>query len=183
MIVIVFIFEFRENGSLIIAHAEDKHLLSRFSGILPKNDQWSAIQGEAIRTLEPSLDADIFSNGLHLKAEGHLHPRKAMEALRNFLPPIIQKHIVPEDIVQDFNLVIDCRGMGACDYIDDLRGVKGEILIVILILLLTFYIVITWGAKQKAKSDQSIKIKSYLFGVRILIIIIAIVSLILWFFL
>ena len=60
---------------------------------------------------------------------------------------------------------------------------KSEILIVILILLLTFYIVITWGAKQKAKSDQSIKIKNYLFGVRILIMIIAIVALILWSFL
>ena len=60
---------------------------------------------------------------------------------------------------------------------------KSEILIVILILLLTFYIVITWGAKQKTKSDQSIKIKSYLFGVRILIMIIAIVALILWSFL
>ena len=60
---------------------------------------------------------------------------------------------------------------------------KSEILIVILILLLTFYIVIAWGTKQKVKSDQSIKIKSYLFGVRILIIIIAIVALILWSFL
>ena len=60
---------------------------------------------------------------------------------------------------------------------------KSEILIVVLILLLTFYIVIAWGAKQKVKSDQSIKIKSYLFGVRILIMIIAIVALILWSFL
>ena len=60
---------------------------------------------------------------------------------------------------------------------------KSEILIVILILLLTFYIVIAWGAKQKVKSDQSIKIKSYLFGVRILIMTIAIVALILWSFL
>ena len=60
---------------------------------------------------------------------------------------------------------------------------KSEILIVILILLLTFYIVIAWGAKQKVKSNQSIKIKSYLFGVRILIMIIAIVALILWSFL
>ena len=60
---------------------------------------------------------------------------------------------------------------------------KSEILIVIFILLLTFYIVIAWGAKQKVKSDQSIKIKSYLFGVRILIMTIAIVALILWSFL
>ena len=60
---------------------------------------------------------------------------------------------------------------------------KTEILIVIIVLLITFYLVITWGAKQKAKSNQSIEIKRYLFGVRILITIIAIVALILWFFL
>ena len=59
---------------------------------------------------------------------------------------------------------------------------KNEILIVILALLITFYLVIPMGAKQKTKSNQSTKIKNYLFGVRILIMIIAIVSLILWSF-
>ena len=59
---------------------------------------------------------------------------------------------------------------------------KVEILVVIFALLLVFYIVIVLGAGRK-KSSQSSKITSYLFGVRVLIIIIAIVSLILWFFL
>ena len=59
---------------------------------------------------------------------------------------------------------------------------KNEILIVILALLITFYLVIAMGAKQKTKSNQSTKIKNYLFGVRILIMIIAIVSLNLWAF-
>ena len=58
---------------------------------------------------------------------------------------------------------------------------KTGILIVIFALLLVFYIVIVLGAGGK-KSSQSSKITSYLFGVRVLIIIIAIVSLILWFF-
>ena len=60
---------------------------------------------------------------------------------------------------------------------------KTEILVVIFVLLLAFYIVISLGAGKKRKSFQSREITSYLFGVRILIIIIGIVSLILWFFL
>ena len=60
---------------------------------------------------------------------------------------------------------------------------KAEILVVIFVLLLAFYLVISLGAGNKKKSSQSREITSYLFGVRVLIIIIAIVSLILWFFL
>ena len=59
---------------------------------------------------------------------------------------------------------------------------KAEILIVIIILLLAFYLVISLGARKKGKSSEILEISRYLFGVRILIIIIAIVSLILWSF-
>ena len=59
---------------------------------------------------------------------------------------------------------------------------KIEILIVIIALLLAFYLVISLGARKKGKSSETPEISRYLFGVRILIIIIAIVSLILWFF-
>ena len=60
---------------------------------------------------------------------------------------------------------------------------KIEILVVIYVLLLTFYFVISWGASKKGKSPQSPKVSNYLFNVRILIIIIGVVSSILWFFL
>ena len=60
---------------------------------------------------------------------------------------------------------------------------KAEILVVIFALLLTFYVVISLGAGKKRKSFQSREIISYLFGVRVLIIIIAVVAVILWFFL
>ena len=59
---------------------------------------------------------------------------------------------------------------------------KIEILIVIIVLLLAFYLVISLGARKKGKSSDTPEISRYLFGVRILIIIIALVSLILWFF-
>ena len=65
---------------------------------------------------------------------------------------------------------------------------KVEILIVTIVLLLTFYFVIAWGAGKRGKKESDMtaefpspEIAGYLKGVRILIIIIAIVSLILWF--
>ena len=58
---------------------------------------------------------------------------------------------------------------------------KVEILIVIIVLLLAFYFVISWGAGRRKNSPANKEITRYLFGVRILIIVIAIVSLILWF--
>jgi len=60
---------------------------------------------------------------------------------------------------------------------------KTEILAVILVLLLAFYFVIFWGSKVDKKSPAYNDISKYMFGVRVLIIIIAIVSLILWLFL
>ena len=60
---------------------------------------------------------------------------------------------------------------------------KFEILIIIIIILIAFYFVISLGAGKGMDSKAATKIARYLFGVRILIGIIAIVSLILWLFL
>ena len=60
---------------------------------------------------------------------------------------------------------------------------KPGILFVILVLLLAFYLVIRLGAGKKENIAKSRQMSNYLIGVRILIIILAIVALILWFFL
>ena len=60
---------------------------------------------------------------------------------------------------------------------------KFEILIIIIIILPAFYFVISLGAGKSKDSNAATRIARYLFGVRILIAIIAIVSLILWLFL
>ncbi len=57
---------------------------------------------------------------------------------------------------------------------------KLEILIIIIAILLAFYFVISLGAGKSKNLNSSAKIGRYLFGVRILIGIIAIVSLIFW---
>tara|TARA_B100000427_G_C15132895_1_gene430977 strand:+ start:17 stop:202 length:186 start_codon:yes stop_codon:yes gene_type:complete len=58
---------------------------------------------------------------------------------------------------------------------------KVNILIIILILLLLFYVVIAIGAKKKSGNPP--EIKRYLFGVRVLITLLAIVAFVLWLFL
>ena len=60
---------------------------------------------------------------------------------------------------------------------------KTGIIFVILILLLAFYLVIRLGVGKKKDIIKSRQLSNYLSGVRILIIILAIVALILWFFL
>ena len=60
---------------------------------------------------------------------------------------------------------------------------KPGILFVILVLLLVFYLVIRLGAGKKRDISKSHQMSNYLNGVRILIIMLAIVALILWFFL
>lgn len=119
-------FEFTQNGSLIIAHDEDRHLLERFKSILPATG-WTAADTEV---LEPALPAHKFKNALYLSGEAHLHPRKAMQAICDVLPHREQRSLTPEDAAHDFDLVIDCSGMNAKNDLPDLRGVKGEIVIV-----------------------------------------------------
>jgi len=60
---------------------------------------------------------------------------------------------------------------------------KPIILIIILILLLAFYLVIRLSAGKKKDIEDSKNLTRYIFGVRTLIIILAIVGLVLWFFL
>ena len=58
---------------------------------------------------------------------------------------------------------------------------KPVILIILLVLLLAFYLVIRLGAGKKKDIENSKDLTRYLFGIRILIILLAIVGLGLWF--
>ena len=59
---------------------------------------------------------------------------------------------------------------------------KNMILVVIFVLLIIFYLVIRLGAGKKKEIEESKQLTTYLVGVRILILILAAVGLILWFF-
>ena len=57
---------------------------------------------------------------------------------------------------------------------------KFEILLIIIGLLIAFYFVILFGSKVSKDSPAAPQISKYMFGVRILIMIVALVSLTLW---
>jgi len=57
---------------------------------------------------------------------------------------------------------------------------KPIILLIILALLLAFYLVIRISAGKSKEIEDSKNLKRYLFGVRILILILSLVGIILW---
>ena len=59
---------------------------------------------------------------------------------------------------------------------------KNIILVVIFVLLIIFYLVIRFSVGKKKEIEESKHLTAYLGGVRILILILAAVGLILWFF-
>ena len=121
-------FDLHINGSLLLTHDEDRHLLERFKSILPPSDQWQKIGATDIYKLEPALPPHNFKNGLIIKGEAHLHPQKAMQAL---LACVEHKNIGEIDIkTHRADWIIDCRGLYAKTSSNSLRGVKGETLIV-----------------------------------------------------
>ncbi len=62
--------------------------------------------------------------------EAHLHPQKAMQAMLKALPNKHAKAIEPNQESKNADWIIDCRGMAGAKDTPNLRGVKGEILIV-----------------------------------------------------
>lgn len=114
---------FSRSGSLLIAHDEDRYILERFKTHLP------GAAGDETETheIEPAL-THRFPQGLHLKDEAHLNPHKTLHALQKNIESIVSQPGYPNKLSQIYDYVIDCRGMGAED--EDLRGVKGEIVIV-----------------------------------------------------
>lgn len=115
---------FEQKGSLLLAHKEDSYILERFRAHLPTEKQ----ELHSIETLEPDLQ-HRFSTTLYLEEEAHIHPHTAMQSLINALKnnvKMIERAAIPNKCDTDF--VIDCRGLESADR--DLRGVKGEIVLV-----------------------------------------------------
>ena len=121
--------DFAKKGTLLIAHKEDRYVLDRFISHLPQGID----QKQAIDKCEPALKGK-FSSGVVLEGEAHIEPREAMEALVQMIEmrggTLDDSWVEIKDIEDKFDHVIDCRGMGAQAEDPDLRGVKGEMIIV-----------------------------------------------------
>jgi glycine oxidase len=133
---------FKNNGSLVVSHAQDESELIRFmqaiSHKMPKQEFAKKITKQEISSIEPEITK--FSNGYYLAQEGHIDNQSLLLALRNYL--ITQENIAWsddceiihidtnimyfKDFVKIFDLVLDCRGLSAKDHYKDLRALRGE---------------------------------------------------------
>jgi glycine oxidase len=116
------------SGSLVVAHARDRADFDRFARMTPGYER---VSGEAFDAIEPAL-AGRFREGLFFAREGHVEPRRALASLREKLKQKgvairFQEPVEPEALP---GKVIDCRGLGAREKFSDLRGVKGETVVV-----------------------------------------------------
>ncbi|MBX2833662.1 MAG: FAD-dependent oxidoreductase [Micavibrio sp.] len=120
---------FHRNGSLLVAHGEDRYILERFRGHLSGLNGVDASANIAL--LEPELSSR-FQAGIYIEGEGQVHPELVMGAiideLRSSEAALNLEDCEPDALDDQFDLIIDARGMGASE--PDIRGVKGEILIV-----------------------------------------------------
>lgn len=118
-------------GSLVVAHGRDSGELKHFAR---RTERYEWLDGEAIGALEPDL-AGRFERALYFKEEGHLDPRAALAALAERLHSLggrirFGAAGAHDAQTQDEGYLIDCTGLAARDVLTDLRGVKGEMLVV-----------------------------------------------------
>lgn len=114
-------------GTLVVSPSRDKAELRRFAR---RTTGFDDVDADAIAALEPDL-AGRFDKGLFFAAEAHLAPRDALDQLRAGLVADGAAFEVAEADPQEVarhSLTIDCRGFQARNQIADLRGVKGEML-------------------------------------------------------
>ena len=116
------------NGSLVVAHPRDRADFERFARL---TSGYKRLDSEGISEIEPSLEGR-FREGLFYAEEGHVEPRKILPELHARIRSAggtIQfgSNVEPDELD---GTVIDCRGLAARDTATDLRGVKGEMIIV-----------------------------------------------------
>jgi glycine oxidase len=116
------------NGSLVVAHARDRNDFERFAKLTSGHRRLDAA---ALAALEPSLEGR-FRDALFFATEGHVEPRRV-------LPKLHEKILAAGGTIRfdsevhadEFDgIVIDCRGLAARGAQPELRGVKGEMILI-----------------------------------------------------
>lgn len=111
-------------GTLVLAQSRDHADLDRFSRLTQHHQH---IDAARIAELEPEL-GNRYRRGLFYDSESHLTPRDALAALRAGLAA---KGIrIDAAGPPTSGLTIDATGLAARDALPDLRGVRGEMLMI-----------------------------------------------------
>ena len=137
---------FRQDGTLVVAHAQDGASLEHFGRLLHHKlpaackPQVQTLDAQSLAQLEPTL-AGRFKGGLYLAGEGQLANDQLMAALGVELDSLgVQWHegqavqyIQEQSIVcanqsHPVDIAVDARGVGSKSDLPALRGVRGEVL-------------------------------------------------------
>ena len=116
------------NGSLVVAHTRDRADFERFARL---TSGYQRLDAQGVSELEPSL-AGRFREGLFYPDEGHVEPRRVLPELHARICAAggtirFDSNVTPEELE---GIVIDCRGLAARGPDSELRGVKGEIILI-----------------------------------------------------
>ena len=137
---------FKQDGTLVVAHAQDGASLEHFSRLLHHKlpaacqAQVQTLDAAALAQVEPTL-AGRFNGGLFLGGEGQMANDQLMSALATELDGLgVQWHqgrsvecvqaqaIVCENQQHTVDVAVDARGVGSRSQLPLLRGVRGEVL-------------------------------------------------------
>ena len=114
-----------QRGSLVVAPSRDAADLTRFA---QRTERFDWIDGDRLGELEPDL-AGRFRRSLFFPDEAHLAPREALAGLAATLEARgVPIRFGATDGRAD--TIVDCRGLAARDRLEDLRGVRGEMMVV-----------------------------------------------------
>ena len=137
---------FRQDGTLVVAHAQDQSSLEHFTRLLNhklpavSKDQVQTLDAAAVGKLEPAL-AGRFAGGLYLQGEGQVANDQWIAALALELDRLgvhwheghaverIKAHgLVCAGQTHTVDVAVDARGVGSKAAWPQLRGVRGEVL-------------------------------------------------------
>lgn len=139
-------FGYVQNGTLMLAHAQDRAEYQRVEQTLMRHQLFStehvqSLNQNSVAALEPEL-AERFESGLFFPREGRVDVIKTLQLLQTEIEQaggsfdfnaqvqgISPGNIQLSDQSHAFDWVIDCRGLCARDVIPTLRGVRGELLL------------------------------------------------------
>jgi glycine oxidase len=131
---------FQQKGSLIVWHHQDtssaqhfKNQLKKTSEYLPLSRLAQNLKKDDLMQLEPHLSRQ-FEESIFLPDEGQLDNRELLDALlkKGTQLGVQYQWQFTVDLdqfpIDNFDHVIDCRGLGAKSNAPELRGVRGEVI-------------------------------------------------------
>ena len=115
------------NGTIAVALGRDRAELDRFARVTAGHRRLSVAE---VAALEPGL-GNRFASALFFPEEAHLAPEAALSfLLDNAQAAGVALRLGASEAPEGAHLVIDCRGLGAKDDLPNLRGVRGERIVV-----------------------------------------------------